>query len=725
MKALQNPARRRNRRNVFREVLTLGAALGLLASAAATAGVLSAPVRLGVQGDPNTGRIVLNYDIENYSIQRIPIEDRTYTLISLDKAVNDNPRGAPDLPWIARSVIIPNDAAMTAQLVRAHWLEIKDVDILPSRGKISREIDPSGVPYVFGDAYKISASYPESPVTMGSPYVFRGYRGVVVKFCPFQYNPVTRVLRFCTKAIVEVVKTGQSKINVLGRSKPTTILENLAFSPLYQHQFENYTLDPNLIITDPNSFTTTPVWGRMLVICHDAWVANMNPFVTHKNNIGLETTVVGVGTIPGGNTPTAIKNYIQSVYDDTGLDYVLLVGDSTQVATPNVIANGQNGASDPMYALLGGSDSYPDISVGRFSAETAEQVDTQVARSVAYEAGAAPSQAWCKQGIGIASSQGPGDDGERDYEHIDNIRTQLLGAWYTAVDQVYDPTATADAVTNAVNAGRGIINYCGHGSVTGWTSSGFGSTHITNLNNAGMLPMIFSVACVNGRFNGTTCFAETWLRSTRDGEPIGAVAAYMSSINQSWSPPMSAQDAFADLLVHRANMSFGDLCYAASCEMIDQYGVDGVDMFNTWHVFGDPSLRVLPQWMLDPNMLLRVFELFEVSIIFPWPPEPTDAPQPEDLGDVVIETINALQKRITATPKAGAVFTRWEGDVPESLATTNPLVLSLDRNLTITPVFSQQQNLPTIPCLPTAGFLGTVLTILAWPILRKRGPSGP
>ena len=47
-----------------------------------------------------------------------------------------------------------------------------------------------------------------------------------------------------------------------------------------------------------------------------------------------------------------------------------------------------------------------------------------------------------------------------------------------------------------------------------------------------------------------------------------------------------------DLLVAEAYWSFGALAFAGSCLMMDEYGSAGVDMFDTWIVFGDPSVRV-------------------------------------------------------------------------------------------------------------------------------------
>ena len=59
---------------------------------------------------------------------------------------------------------------------------------------------------------------------------------------------------------------------------------------------------------------------------------------------------------------------------------------------------------------------------------------------------------------------------------------------------------TDQMVSDAVNDGRSVINYIGHGSKTSWVSSRFNTGDIENLENGRMLPYIWSVACVNGDF---------------------------------------------------------------------------------------------------------------------------------------------------------------------------------------------------------------------------------
>jgi len=109
-----------------------------------------------------------------------------------------------------------------------------------------------------------------------------------------------------------------------------------------------------------------------------------------------------------------------------------------------------------------------------------------------------------------------------------------------------------------------------------------------------MLPHIVSVACLNGSFTGTTCFAEAWLRATNNttGEPTGAVGAYMSKHSQSWAPPMDMQDEGVDLMVADSMFTYGGICFNGSMLMIDLNGGTGADEFKYWTIFGDPSLKL-------------------------------------------------------------------------------------------------------------------------------------
>ena len=549
---------------------------------ATPAGVAKDAVGVSVLEDAQD-RIVLHFAFGDYRSQKVMIDGQEFEELRLPSEPVTREKGAPQLPRVCRSVIIPDDAEMAVNVLGQRYYEVS-ARVASSKGVLPRSIDPDSVPYTFGPAYDTDAFYPGPVALLQDPYIMRDYRGVTVMLNPFQYNPVTRVLRVYTELTVEVVAVGPARINAF---QPPAREKTLSrpFHEIYTAHFLNYDMEGRYDPLDEE--------GDMLVICYDAWLPNIQPLVEHKNSIGISTTAVGVSTI--GNNATAIKNYIQGVYDTSDLAFVLLVGDAAQVATPSAVG----GASDPTYSKLAGNDYYPEIIVGRFSAENTGQVDTQVERTIEYENMPATEQDWFWRGMGVASNLGPGDDGEDDNEHIDNIRDDLLAYGYTHVDQIYDPYANAGMVSDGLNAGRGIVNYCGHGGPTGWSTTGFSNSHVNALVNDNMLPFIVSVACNNGEFDNYTCFAEAWLRATHGGEPSGAVGCYASSVSHPWNPPMEGQDEFNLLYCAESYHSYGALCYAGSCSMMDDYpGNDqtwgtGPATFNTWHIFGDPSLRVV------------------------------------------------------------------------------------------------------------------------------------
>jgi len=533
---------------------------------------------------------VVDVTIGKFERKEVMIGKEKYFSISLPGETLIKEKGNPELPKLSRSISIPGDTGVFAKVEKSQYVDY-EMQIAPSKGIVTRNINLKEIPFSFGETYKKNQFYPQSIVTLGEPYLLREVRGTAVNISPFAYNPVTKVLRVYTNLTIKILFEGQDDRNTLKRSNATF---NKYFAPVYEHHFINIgILDDQLDILTTDDIV-------MLVIADDDFTDEMIPFVDHKNDIGVTTEMISMSDV--GSTTDDIQDYIQDYYDThDSLTYVLFVGDNAQIPTPMYLGGG----SDPSYSLLSGSDNYPDIFIGRFSAENGIQVETMVERSIIYET--TGKGAWFHNGMGVASSQGTGNDGEYDYEHLQNIRTILLDWHYTNIGEFYDGSQgggdaannpTPASIATSVDNGVSIINYTGHGSTTTWTSSGFSNADVNDLINDNELPFIFSVACVNGNFTGSTCFAETWLRAQNGatGNPTGAIGFYGSTINQSWSPPMEAQDEFNNMLSNEDVSSFGALCYNASAAMMDAYGggnnQSGTNMFLTWHFFGDPSINV-------------------------------------------------------------------------------------------------------------------------------------
>ncbi|RLC45042.1 MAG: hypothetical protein DRH57_08680, partial [Candidatus Cloacimonadota bacterium] len=527
----------------------------------------------------NNDKIILNYNINGFEKEAVRIEGETYYRILLGIEPLSKEKGYPELPHINRSVMIPGNAEMNARIVSSQTEIVKDMPIVPSKGILYRDVNPEDVPYEFGNIYQQNVWYPENVINPLDPYILRKSRGMVVEVFPFQYNPTTQELRVYTNIVVEIDNVGPGKVNVL---ESTFLDENrvdFTFNSIYRNHYINY---------DGTRYTPIEEVGNMLIITYDNFHDAVLPLYEWKLQKGIPTELVDVGTI--GNNYTAIKAYIQQKFDNEGVTYILLVGDAEQIEP-------YAGNQDPKYTQLAGGDAYPDAIIGRLSAETIPQVETQVERSIIYEKEPLVGGDWYHKGTGIASAQGAGQgwNGWADYQLMDIIRDSLLAYTYTEVDQIYATTGgTASDVTNALNNGRSILNYCGHGSPTSWGTTGFSNSDVNNLVNDNMLPFMISVACNNGQFPGMTCFGEAWLRATNNttGEPTGAIGFYGSTISQSWAPPMPCEYHANMLLVNDEKNTYGGLCFNGSLFMIDQFPSAGVDEFEHWTVFGDPSLQV-------------------------------------------------------------------------------------------------------------------------------------
>jgi uncharacterized membrane protein len=537
----------------------------------------------------NENETVLKFNLNSFDYKTVTTQNGEETVIISEKLIIDLRKASPDMPKFSTSMIIPDLGSTKYEIVSAEFTTINNIQIAPSKGNFTRDIDPSSLPYEYGKVYSEDAFFPKSLVNLNRPYIARDFRGQAVHVYPFTYNPVKDELRVYSEIIVKIVSDKSQGHNEFYRTHNFSTISK-EFKKLYGSHFINF--------DSQTKYTPLEEEGNMLIICYDDWTDEVQPLVDWKNTIGRPCEIVPVSEV--GSSSSDIKTYVQNYYTNNGLTFLLLVGDAAQVPSSY-----NNGDSDNDYAYVTGDDHYLEFFVGRFSAESASDVETQVLRTIEYEKGDMLTAGWLNKIMSVGSQEGPGDDGEYDYEHLRNMQDDLIAFTY-ADDPIYEyfegsqggfdqaGHPSASDVANGLNAGLGIANYTGHGSTTSWSSSGFSVSDINNLSNDNMLPFIWSVACVNGNFVGNTCFGEAWMRAENSGEPTGAIAIMASTINQSWSPPMAAQDEMVDLLVGTSTngikRSFTGLAINGCFLMNEEYG--DVAMTDTWTCFGDPSLMV-------------------------------------------------------------------------------------------------------------------------------------
>ena len=538
-------------------------------------------------------RSVVQFTLEGFNLREVQTQNGTSYTVEVTKSTPILEAGAPDLPKMTVSLVIPDQAGMNIRVISSAFRDYPNILIAPSKGVLSRDLNPSTVPYSFGATYATDKFYPGSLTGSREPYIIRDVRGLTLIAYPFQYNPVSKILRVYYNMTIELFKTNEPGNNPLQQASNNKKISR-DFLSIYQHQFANF---------DAARYTSLNEYGNLLVICYGPFMSAMQPYIIWKQAEGYHTEMINKDSV--GNTAATIKSFIADYYNTKGLTHVLLVGDAPQI--PTNTGGGLGGPSDNAYGYVVGNDHYADIFIGRFSAETEAQVQTQVQRTLDYEKNPQfLTDDWYTSVIGIASDQGPGDDNEMDFEHVRNQQTKLLAYTYTWNPELFDGSQggndapgnpSTSLVSTEVNNGASLILYTGHGSKTSWGTSGFSNNNVNQLTNVGKLPFIWSVACVNGDFtNGTACFAEAWLRASLGGQPTGALAFLGSTINQSWNSPMEGQDAMTDILIEsdstNIKRTFAGLSINGCMKMIDSYGSDGANMADTWTIFGDPTIMV-------------------------------------------------------------------------------------------------------------------------------------
>ncbi|OQX80553.1 MAG: hypothetical protein B6D61_01820 [Bacteroidetes bacterium 4484_249] len=542
---------------------------------------------------------VLQFNLEGFYKNEVQTSQGTAYNIRVDDCAPLLVEGAPDLCLMATSVIIPDKGKMEVRVISSDFIDLNDIEITPSRGSLLRNTDPATVPFVYGRQYNVDSFFPQNLAELRKPYILRDHRGQAVLVYPFQYNPVTKVLRVHYNITVEVKKYGEEGLNQKYRDKAFSKVD-ADFDEIYSHHFINYNFMSS-------KYDPVEEEGSMLIISYGDYINAMQPFVIWKREKGIDTEIIDIAEI--GNDTSDINPYIRDKYYNDNLKFVLLIGDYSHITSPIVGQSPGNneGGADNLYGYIEGNDHYSEVIVGRFSAESVADVETQVERSIYYEKEIPETDTWLNKGLGMGSNDAMTNyQGYHDWDHIrELIRADLLDYTYVDIDEFYDGThggedlpgdPNAQMVIDKFDEGIGILVYSGHAGQSIFSTSGFSTSHAAQLQNTGMLPHVWVLGCNPGEFNSGYCLAESLARAQHNSEPAGALTSFMSSTSQMWDPPYLMEEEMVDILTEQKHIkrSAGALAINGCMEMNDYFGQANWGYFttDTWIFFGDPSLIV-------------------------------------------------------------------------------------------------------------------------------------
>lgn len=335
----------------------------------------------------------------------------------------------------------------------------------------------------------------------------------------------------------------------------------------------------------------------LLIITTDTLAPALTPLVETRQAQGLTAAVIPVAEIyddfgGGEASPTSIQQFVTyalTTWQDPQPRYLLLVGEATtdyrahNTAVPvnhvpsllvPVAYSGET-VSDGRLGDVDG-DGQPNLAVGRWPVDSVAEVESLVARTLAYEAGTA-----------VATALFATDASEAGFAPMAERLWQGAGIPETAVTHL--PGAMAAEVTAVWNQGAWLTTYIGHGSLALWGKENLFNLDAVNNLQTDQPAIVVQLTCLTGLFAqpGVESLAEVMLQHEQG--PVLTVAATSLTLS-------NHQEPFAVALLQNLNdptvQRMGDAFQQAKLSL-DTSNNGLREVSDTFVLLGDPSALIV------------------------------------------------------------------------------------------------------------------------------------
>ena len=136
----------------------------------------------------NISTSIVEFSLDGFNLIDVTTEKGESFSVKVKGGASIMELGAPDLHQLAISVIIPDDKNMDVRVTSSEYTEYKNILIAPSKGNLSRDVNPSEIPYEWSDVYDKNEFFPGKLAELRDPYILRDNRGQTIVTYPFQYT---------------------------------------------------------------------------------------------------------------------------------------------------------------------------------------------------------------------------------------------------------------------------------------------------------------------------------------------------------------------------------------------------------------------------------------------------------------------------------------------------------------------------------------------------------
>jgi len=535
-------------------------------------------------------------------------EQGEFTRLFIPEYVRNMDYGHPELPVLRKLIEIPLGASPRINVVSSEYVEFSLHEyglpdkLYPCQPPRSKSQDEHDLVYD-ASAYQVDAYNTNPMVTVNILGIMRNIRLGRLNISPVQYNPVSHTLKVFKEITFEIVFEGAD-------IEQTMELKHRFASPYFEG------LHKRLINYQPLSnrenFMRYPV--KYVIISARMFESQLQPLIEWKKLKGFTVIEAYTDQANVGPTTLSIRSYIDSLYnagtaDDPAPSFVLFVGDIQQMPTWE---NG-NGETDRLYCEKTG-DLLPDIYYGRFSAQTVEQLQPQIDKTLQYEKYTMPDPDYLNEVVMVAGMDGShGYDwanGQINYGTINYFNEDhgITSHTYLYPESGSSSAAIIQDISNGVTYG----NYTAHCSPQGWADPSFTIGDIATLENEDMYGLLVGNCCSSSEYAVNECFGEAIVRAVDKGA-VGYIGGSNSTywdedyywgvgvgtISQNPPPYEETGLGMYDRAFHDHGEEFGEwyvsqdeMVFAGNLAVMEGSPSSAEYYWDIYNVLGDPSLMI-------------------------------------------------------------------------------------------------------------------------------------
>ncbi|MEO0100168.1 MAG: C25 family cysteine peptidase [candidate division WOR-3 bacterium] len=449
---------------------------------------------------------ILEVKNEELRMEEVKVGDETYTIVSLPGEEGTTSEvGKPQLPKIARALGIPDNGEVSIEILDFQKKVYDNILLYPFQPPTTDEREREEF-IIDRNFYETAEVYPKEKTSIARKAWWREVYLVNFDIIPFAYNPKEKRLIFYNYLKVKISYTGSFREK---RIEPW-------LAGIYKRFLLNYEFYPFRV-----EYNLSP-GVRYLVIAHSDFASYLDSLVNWHQKRGIETRVISKSSF----TAQEIKDSILAEYNRSSppvLRWVLLVGDVDRM--PPSYAYGSF-PSDYWYSDLIGNDLYGEVGIGRISVANVTELQNFIRKTLKYERNPLLGEWLTKSSLVAHRENYPGK-----YSACKRgIYNHTYPYYRFTMDTIMGQYLGNAAVAAAINEGRNVVNYRGHGDYQEWwdwgTTGSWTNTDINNLNNGDKTPIVFNVACeCHDIAYSAVCLGEAWIRKY----PGGAVASLGAS----------------------------------------------------------------------------------------------------------------------------------------------------------------------------------------------------